>query len=77
MFPRSLFDADLCLRLREKGLRIVSTPYAQFTTTEDPARDITDNERRNFTKRWEKYIKRDPFYNKNLSKRDGTFSIDI
>ncbi len=76
-FPEDLFDADLCLRLREKGFRIVSTPYAEFSAQRIRPRKISDNERREFDARWHKNIERDPFYSEHFSKKDGTFSIAV
>jgi len=63
-FSHNLFDADLCLRLREKGLRIVTTPYAELVMfSKAPRSPITKTERNEFIKRWAKYIECDPFWN--------------
>lgn len=81
-FPEHLFDADLCLRLREAGLRIVVTPYAELIQTTDRIPKIlseprSETERINFEKKWPEYLHSDPFYNPNLSRAKGDFSIDI
>jgi O-antigen biosynthesis protein len=64
-------DADLCLKVREKGLLIVWTPYAQLQHREfgtrprnqDPPRDLD-----RFVTRWQRLISQgDPYYNPNLS----------
>lgn len=80
--PNTLFDADLCLRLRAQGLRIVHTPHAELMTsrkgTQPKVRSAPSfEESRTFAVRWAKYIMQDPFYNPNLSKKDASFSVDI
>lgn len=72
-FPQALFDVDLCLRLRERGFRIVSTPYAEFVAERHSPRHITDDERNAFNKRWHGYIEHDPFFNEDLSGISGNF----
>ena len=75
-FPDALFAADLCLRLRERGKRLVLTPYAElFATAEIVETKPSPSETNAFQKKWPQYFAADPFYNPNLSKRDGTFSI--
>lgn len=75
-FRRSLFDADLCLRLRERGLRIVHTPYAELTGTAW-IRPRDESESAAFRERWTDAIEHDPFYNQNLSTDGRTFAIDV
>ena len=77
LFANSLFDVDLCLRLDEKGYRIVVTPFAEFVRTANNSKQkASDGERLAFTKKWGNVMERDPFYNPNLSKKDGSFSIE-
>jgi hypothetical protein len=77
-FPDALFAADLCLKLRAKGKRIVLTPYAEMVAaTAIFETKPTNSEAETFRKKWPQYFAADPFYNPNLSKRDGTFSIKI
>lgn len=77
-FPSNLFDIDLCLRLREKGKRIVVLPHVEFIRHGDKrvGRQYSTDELVQFRNRWEKYKQRDPFCNPNL-KRDGSFEIDV
>lgn len=80
--PNKFFDADLCLRLGADGYRTVFTPYAEFIENSSEAsaaknKPAGEDEYKYFSKRWEKVIKNDPFYNPNLSKRDGRFWINI
>ena len=70
-------DLDLCLRLRERGLRIIWTPQAMLIHHESVSRkthyDIVD--RFLLLDQWEQTINRgDPFYNPNLSLERGDYS---
>ena len=69
-------DVDLCLRIRDAGLRIVWTPAAELYHHESvsvgrpdsPARrDQFQGELRRFRERWGPVLTRDPHYNPNLS----------
>lgn len=77
--PDSLFDADFCLRLRERNLRIVFTPYAELIQIEksDSQSKPTAKEKDFFTQKWRNIIEKDPFYNPNLSLSGETFTIKI
>jgi len=80
--PNKFYDADFCLKLRENGYRIVFTPFAKLMKI-DPKVKLnlekkpSAKEARYFSSKWPEPLKSDPFYNPNLSKRDGSFSIDI
>jgi len=81
-FPKQLFDVDLCLRLRAGEHRIVVTPFAELIhTSKSTPKSFTETptaaERMNFEKKWPVYLRSDPFYNPNLSKKKADFSIDI
>jgi len=70
-------DADLCLRLRERGLRIIYTPEAVVIHHESRSRknyyDMVD--RMLLLDRWEPVIERgDPYYNPNLALERGDYS---
>ncbi len=70
-------DVDLCLRLRERGLRIVYTPQALLLHHESVSResyyDMID--RILLLDQWEEVIKRgDPYYNPNLDLERGDYS---
>ena len=75
--PVAFNDVDLCLRLRERGLRIVWTPFARLIHHEFASRgaDDTAHKRERFARetaymleRWKGRLE-DPFYNPNLSLR--------
>jgi len=81
-FPNRFFDADFCLKLRERNYRIVFTPYAELIKLDKKRRlnleEIPTAEEKNyFVKRWSKFIGRDAFYNPNLSQRKADFSIEV
>jgi glycosyltransferase involved in cell wall biosynthesis len=74
----TLFDVDLCLRIREKGYRVVFTPFVELVQTKPCSRkQPSKREAEYFRGRWAKFFENDPFYNPNLTKKDGSFSIDI
>jgi len=70
-------DVDLCLRLRDRGLRIIYTPQAVVLHHEWASRktyyDMVD--RMLLLDRWEPVIERgDPYYNPNLELESGDYS---
>ena len=70
-------DVDLCLRLRERGLRLICTPRALAVHHESVSRrsyyDMID--RMLLLDRWESVIERgDPYYNPNLNLELGDYS---
>jgi GT2 family glycosyltransferase len=70
-------DLDLCLRLRDRGLRIIYTPRAVVLHHEWASRktyyDMVD--RMLLLDRWEPLIEKgDPYYNPNLALEPGDFS---
>jgi len=70
-------DVDLCLRLRERGLRVIYTPQALLLHHESISRqsyyDMID--RMLLLDLWEDVIERgDPYYNCNLDLERGDYS---
>jgi GT2 family glycosyltransferase len=70
-------DVDLCLRLRERGLRLICTPQALVVHHESVSRqtyyDMID--RMLLLDQWESVITRgDPYYNPNLNLERGDYS---
>ena len=70
-FPVDYNDTDLCLRLLQKGYRIVYTPYSLLYHHESAAlstgrlnKDATNL----FRQRWKDILANDPLYNRNLTK---------
>lgn len=77
-------DVDLCLRIQEKGYRILWTPYAELYHHESASLGAPDSpeRRKQFLEesayiktRWKNVIEQDPFYNPNLSLKGGDFSL--
>jgi len=76
--PNSLFDIELCLRVREKGYRIVHDPFVvMLRPAAAERRTPPEAETEYFRKRWKHYFRNDPFYNPNFSYKDGTFTIKV
>lgn len=86
-FAVSLNDVDFCLKLREKGLLNVWTPFAELYHYESQSRGLDDQgekaERYNkeselFRQRWKKVLEKgDPYYNPNFSLDRSDFSLKI
>lgn len=78
-FPINYNDTDFCLRIREAGYRIVSTPYAELVHHESVTRKVgmTQAELKMFHDRWLSRYPVDPYYNPNLSVTYGDFRIDV
>ena len=77
-------DIDLCLRIRERGYRILWTPYAELYHLESASRgdDESAAKRRRFQReievmkeRWEAQFAKDPYYNPNLTATRADFSL--
>ncbi|MBO5056601.1 MAG: glycosyltransferase family 2 protein [Lachnospiraceae bacterium] len=86
-FAISLNDVDFCLKLREKGLLNVFTPFAELYHFESLSRGLDDRgekaERYNeesaaFRKKWKKVLEKgDPYYNPNFSLDRSDFALKI
>lgn len=78
-------DVDLCLRLRERGYRIVWTPYAELYHLESASRGL-DNTFKKFIRlqrelkymrsRWSHVLSYDPYYNPNLTLEYEDFALN-
>ena len=86
-FAVSLNDVDFCLRLLEKGLWNVFTPFAELFHYESASRGLDDKgekaERYNwesarFREKWKTFLEKgDPFYNPNFSLDRSDFSLKL
>ena len=84
-FVVSINDVDFCLRLRERGLLIVFTPYAELYHYESKSRGYEDtpekinrflHEYTLYKNRWEKVLQKgDPYYNPNLTLKREDFTV--
>lgn len=77
-------DIDFCLRLRERGYRIVYTPYAEFHHHESASRGLDDTVSKNrrfeaetkyMRETWGAVLQNDPAYNPNLSLASADFTL--
>jgi len=86
-FTISLNDVDLCLKLREKGLLNVFTPFAELYHYESISRGLDDvgekaqrynDESEHFRDKWKEALKKgDPYYNPNFSLDRSDYSLKI
>ena len=72
-YPVSYNDLDLCLRLREKGHRIVWTPRAELYHLESASRGSSEwrwrkeeADHKRFCAKWQQQMEHDPYFNPNL-----------
>ena len=72
-------DADLCLRIRERGYRIVSTPHAVLYHYESATKVLLaePGEVAQMRERWGRVINDDPFYNPNLTRAAEDYSLNL
>lgn len=86
-FAISLNDVDFCLKLREKGLLNVFTPFAELFHYESVSRGLDDSgekaerynrESERFREKWKKQLEAgDPYYNPNFSLDRSDFSLKV
>jgi glycosyltransferase involved in cell wall biosynthesis len=83
-FSVSFNDIDFCLRLRQRGLRIIWTPYANLIHHESASRgrqrtpqeeDQFLREAARFRDKWGAQLLADPYYNPNLSLTGSGYKI--
>ena len=75
--PTAFQDVDLCLKIAAKGYYNIYTPHAKLYHLETASRDRLPPtaEIVAFVERWGGAIAADPFYNRNLSRRNGQYEI--
>lgn len=84
-FVVSYNDVDICLRIIEKGYRIIYTPYSNLYHFESKSlgkvsegnRKIDYNEVLLMKKVWGKKLSPDPYYNPNLSKSEPYLGFNV
>lgn len=86
-FAISLNDVDFCLKLREKGLLNVFTPFAELYHFESVSRGLDDqgekaarynDESERFKEKWKEVLEKgDPYYNPNFSLDRSDFALKI
>jgi GT2 family glycosyltransferase/SAM-dependent methyltransferase len=72
-------DVDFCLRVRDQGYRIVWTPYCELIHHESVSRGFAMDWREVelMQRRWGQALLSDPYYNPNLTLKDGKFGIRL
>ena len=84
LLPVAYNDIDLCLKVREKNLRVIFSPYAKLFHHESVSRGVDEpvennkrlqDEIRIMKERWGDLLFHDPAYSPNLSKEDGSFKL--
>ncbi|TCJ20693.1 glycosyltransferase [Rubrobacter taiwanensis] len=73
----SFNDVDLCLKIRERGYRIVYTPYAELYHYESASRGYVNSSEGALyiRERWGAALDEDPYYNLNFSLGGGDFNL--
>ena len=77
-FPLNYNDVDYCVRLTERGLRVVYVADAQLYHFESSTRqaNIESGALEVLHQMWNRKFKCDPFYNPNLTRLTSDFQID-
>jgi GT2 family glycosyltransferase len=75
--PVTFNDVDLCLKMGRAGYLIVYTPFAKLYHHESASRRraVEPLEAEVIRQRWAGVLKRDPYYNPNLSRERADFSL--
>jgi GT2 family glycosyltransferase len=79
-FAVAFNDVDLCLKIREKGYRVVYTPHALLYHREAFSKTTKDlfpdsKEVRAMQAKWKAVIQADPYYNQNLTRSAEDYSL--
>ncbi|MBK8750873.1 MAG: glycosyltransferase [Candidatus Competibacteraceae bacterium] len=78
-------DADLCLKLSERGYQIVWTPFVTLAQQSNQDSNVEDDNKKDknsvsgrkaFIKKWGSRLSNDPAYNRHLSLRQHEWMID-
>ncbi len=75
--PVSFGDVDLCLKMRRAGYLIVYTPFAKlcFHKSAVDRQTVEPHEAKLMPECWPEVLRRDPYYNPNLSRDRADFSL--
>jgi GT2 family glycosyltransferase len=76
--PLDYNDVDYCLKLLQRGYRVVYTPYTRIRHYESATRSNTwESGLDKFKKNWAGIFTRDPYYNQNLSQCNADYRIGL
>jgi len=69
-FAVAFNDVDFCIRLGQRGYRLLYTPHAELTHYESVSRGLSGYARdyQEFLPRWIDHLRQDPSYNPNLGR---------
>jgi GT2 family glycosyltransferase len=76
--PVAYNDVDFCLRLLQRGYRVVVTPYAllhHLESASKPSHAVNPKELAFIQERWVQYIEHDPYYPLALTRDSEDFSL--
>ena len=82
--PVAYNDIDLCLKAREKDLKVLFTPFSKVCHHESISRGVDDAPERNarlrkeinfMKEKWGSFLESDPAYNPNLELNEGDFKL--
>jgi GT2 family glycosyltransferase len=77
-YVQDYWDADYCLRLRQKGLRVLFTAYAEMVHSEEATRaGWPQGQLESFRKAWGASVLRDPYYNPNLDHTGRDYCVNM
>ncbi len=77
-FAMDYNDTDFCMKLIERGYRVVYTPYSELLHFEGQVMIRTEQlgrEAARFVKKWQPWVEADPHYNINLSRTRLDFAL--
>ncbi|MCR4317308.1 MAG: glycosyltransferase family 2 protein [Planctomycetes bacterium] len=77
--PVAFNDVDMCLRAKERGYKVIYTPYARLFHYESVTKKVMigHGEVDYMKRKWANVIARDPMYNPNLTLEFEDFSITV
>lgn len=86
-FKVAFNDVDFCLKLLQKGYRVVYNPYIELIHYESKSRGYEyskeqeerfEKESNNFKEKWKEFLEnKDPYYNKNFTLKTCNYDIDV
>lgn len=78
--PVAYSDVDFCVRLHQKGYLNVFTPFAELIHYEGATRGrgaLEEEDKREMFRRYDSLIRKDPFFNPNLSPLRSEFQLPL
>jgi GT2 family glycosyltransferase len=78
-FPLNYNDVDYCLKLHERGQRIVYNPEAELFHYESSSRetDVSELEKEQLHARWHEILEDDPYFNRQFVWKSANFVTPV